>query len=87
MPINAELKQHWLSYSVLILGLGGLALAFILAWPERFWLRAIALALALFYTAWGWWTHHQQGTVPGKVLAEYAGIGIVGLTLVWLITL
>ncbi len=87
MAINSQLKRYWFSYMILILGLGGLALLFMLAWPERFWLRSIAILLALFYTAWGWSTHNQHGAVPGKVLAEYAGIGIVGLTLVWLITL
>lgn len=87
MPLNPEIKRNSLAYLVLVLGLGGLALAFMLAWPERFWLRSIAIILAVYYVAWGWWTHAQHGTVPSKVLAEYAGIGIVGLTLVWLITL
>lgn len=87
MPINFELKRNWLAYTLLIIGLFGLALAFMLAWPERFWLRSIAIILAFYYTAWGWWTHSAHGNVPSKVLAEYAGIGILGLTLVWLITL
>lgn len=88
MPrFNQELRTHWLSYLLLLGGLSGISFLFLLAWPDRFWLRVTAVILTVFYVLWGWRTHAEHGHVPKKIIGEYAGIGILGLTMLWLVTL
>ena len=83
--MNTELRHQLLNYIILILGLVTCTFLFLIVWPDRFWLRSIALVLGVFYLGWGLRTHWEAGHVTAQIFWEYAAVGVMGVALLWLL--
>lgn len=78
-------RQQLANYIILIVGLAGGTFVFLIVWPDRFWLRAIAVVLGLYYLGWGLRTHWEAGHISAKIFWEYLAVALVGVTLLWLL--
>ncbi len=85
--MNTEFFNHKLAYGILIVGLVGLVLLFLGVWPNIWQQRAVALAIALFYTTWGTLTHLKYRQITIRVFYEYIGVGVLGGLVLLAVTL
>jgi hypothetical protein len=72
-------------YSSLLIGLLGSVALFLLVWPDRVWLRLVALALAVFYVFWGSIVHKRAKAFSSRVFWEYVAVASFGTLMLWLV--
>ena len=82
-----ELRRHKLAYFILIVGLVLLTILFLAAWPNRWWQRAVIVAMSSFYVGWGVLTHIHADKITRRVVYEYLSMGILAGVLLFLVTL
>jgi len=82
--LKKEILTHKKEYSSLIIGLFGFMVLFLVAWPDAFLIRMVALAMSVFYIIWGLLTHHHA---PKKVFLEYVVIAALGSLAIFFLTL
>lgn len=81
-----ELRQHPLAYGVLFALMCTLILFSAMFWQSRLLLRFGFLLFTVGYFVWGVITHSRSNTVTLSVMAEYAGVAILGGLLLLLLT-
>jgi hypothetical protein len=81
-----ELFKHKLAYSFLMVGVLVMIGLYMAAWPDRFWQRVVAVAFATFYICWGMITHLRSDHITKHIIYEYLGIGLLGGTILLLLT-
>jgi len=74
-----EVKEHWWGYLVLILGLLGGLVAFILFSGQAQKRNLAVLFLTVFYFLWGIIHHTLKKDLHFKVILEYLLISLLGL--------
>lgn len=82
-----EIKRHKYAYTILVMGLLTAITAFFGFWPDRFAQRMVILGLGIFYFIWGITTHVKTTHLTNDVIAEYAGASILGMIILFLLTL
>lgn len=81
-----EIKEHKLSYLVLIVGLILGVVLFLGSWPDRQLQRLVSIGIAVFYIIWGVLTHLREAHLTNRVVLEYLGVGLLAGLLLVLIT-
>ena len=81
-----EIKEHKLSYLVLIVGLILGVVLFLGSWPDRQLQRLVSIGIAVFYIIWGVLTHLREAHLTNRVVSEYLGVGLLAGLLLVLIT-
>ena len=81
-----EIKEHKLSYLVLIVGLILGVVLFLGSWPDRQLQRLVSIGIAVFYIIWGVLTHLREAHLTNRVVLEYLGVGVLAGLLLVLIT-
>lgn len=83
--MNIQLRRDLVDYILLIGGLAGGTFLFLIVWPDRFWLRLIAVVMGLFYLGWGLYSHWNDGHLSAKIFWEYLAVATVGVVMLWLL--
>lgn len=81
-----ELFKHKLAYTFLMIGIIVLIGLYMAAWPDRLWQRVVAISFAIFYIVWGMVTHLRADHITKHIIYEYLGIGMLGGTILLLLT-
>lgn len=82
-----ELFKHKLAYALLLVGMVVLIGLFMAAWPDRMWQRIVAVVFALYYILWGLFTHFKADRITPHIMYEYLGIGLLGGSILLVLTL
>lgn len=82
-----ELKRHALAYTLLVIGLLVGAAAFLLAWPDKTYLRLVILGIGVMYVTWGVLTHLKTKRITSLVVWEYVAMASIACVLLLLLTL
>lgn len=82
-----ELKNHWLAYVLLCIGLVTGATFFVVLWPNREQQRLVVLGLSGFYFCWGVMTHFKTQRITRKVISEYFAVSLLAGGLLYFLTL
>lgn len=82
-----ELKHHFGAYLILLLGLIAGTFSFIYFWPNHEVQRVVAIALAIFYFAWGVVTHVKAQKITPRVISEYFAVSLLAGGLLYFLTL
>ncbi|MCA9372645.1 hypothetical protein KC921_00935 [Candidatus Woesebacteria bacterium] len=82
-----ELRTHWRSYTALIIGLLSILLLYLYVWPNVWLIRYISLAMGIFYFTWGILAHTKSKHLTKRVAMEYAAVAILGVLLLWMVTI
>ncbi len=85
--MQQEFCEHRWAYLILVGGLLAFVVLFVAIWPDRSLQRLVALAISLFYAAWGIMTHLHTQTISRRVVAEYLSVSALALVLLLLVTL
>lgn len=83
--MNKELRRELRDYILLIGGLAAGTFLFLIVWPDRYWLKVIAVCLGLFYLGWGLYSHWNDGHLSKKIFMEYMAVSLVGVLMLWLL--
>ncbi|MEX0895379.1 MAG: hypothetical protein WDZ94_00390 [Patescibacteria group bacterium] len=82
----AEFRQHPLAYVLLLILIASLLTVTILFWQSKVVLRIAFLCFSLGYFIWGVITHQRSSTVTLGIMAEYAGVAVLGGLLLLMLT-
>lgn len=81
-----EFMDHRLAYVVLCLIIIAGVVGYLLAWPQAWWQRVVALVWASSYFVWGLVFHLHSKKITKQVIWEYAFFSMLILTMLSLLT-
>jgi lipopolysaccharide export LptBFGC system permease protein LptF len=82
-----ELKKHKHAYTILVMGILTAVALYMGVWPDRFGQRIVILFFGIFYFCWGVITHFKTQFITRNVLLEYAGVSLLGVSILLLLTI
>lgn len=84
--MKKEFLQHYLAYSILLLGLLMIIISFFGVWPNRLAQRYLILILVAFYFMWGVISHTKTDHLTTRVIFEYLIVAVLAGLLLSLVT-